>query len=174
MRSTCFALPLMLLLLANTAPPGSEPGGRAEVSRSDDQRSEPSPASAAEPDPVSPPQEADAELEELELGVLGDLRALAEWGERQVAVLDAVKATLEKTEVEGLAGNGLVKIRATGLGVILGVTIDETLLKPSKKAAVEKLVADALVDVRNKVEQASEAELAKHPDEPPPLQSRRR
>ena len=49
------------------------------------------------------------------------------------------QANLDSIEVEGIAGGGLVKIRATAKGRILGVTIDESLLNPSEKQIIEDL-----------------------------------
>ena len=42
-----------------------------------------------------------------------------------------------------MSGGGLVKIRATAKGRILGVDIDDSLLQPSEKAMLEDLIAAA-------------------------------
>jgi hypothetical protein len=47
---------------------------------------------------------------------------------------------LDKVEVQGASGGGLVKVRASAKGQILGVEIDESLLAPSEKQMVEDLV----------------------------------
>ena len=67
----------------------------------------------------------------------------------------------EALSVEGLAGGGLVKVRATAKGTILGVSIDESLLQPSEKTMVEDLVAAAINDARAKADQAANAEMQK-------------
>ena len=64
-------------------------------------------------------------------------------------------------EVEGAAGGGLVKIRATAKGRILGVEIDDSLLQPSEKQMLEDLVAAAINDARAKADTAGNAEMAK-------------
>jgi len=71
------------------------------------------------------------------------------------------QAGLDKIEVEGVAGGGLVKIRATAKGRILGVDIDESLLQVSEKQMLEDLVAAALNDARTKADAAGNAEMAK-------------
>lgn len=71
------------------------------------------------------------------------------------------QAGLDKIEVEGTAGGGLVKIRATAKGRILGVDIDESLLQPSEKQMLEDLVAAALNDARGKADAAGNAEMSK-------------
>lgn len=71
------------------------------------------------------------------------------------------QAGLDKIEVEGTAGGGLVKIKATAKGRILGVDIDESLLAPSEKQMLEDLVAAALNDARTKADAAGNAEMSK-------------
>jgi DNA-binding YbaB/EbfC family protein len=68
---------------------------------------------------------------------------------------------LDKIEVEGVAGGGLVKIRATAKGRILGVEIDESLLAPSEKTMIEDLIAAAINDGRAKADSAAAAEMQK-------------
>jgi len=57
---------------------------------------------------------------------------------------------LEKLEVEGAAGGGMVKVRASGKGRVLAVSIDDSLL--SDKQMLEDLVAAAFNDARGKAE----------------------
>ncbi len=68
---------------------------------------------------------------------------------------------LDRIEVEGISGGGLVRIRATAKGRIISVDIDESLLQPAEKQMVEDLVAAALNDARAKADQAAQAEMAK-------------
>ncbi len=75
--------------------------------------------------------------------------------------LQKAQAGLEKIEVEGAAGGGLVKVRATAKGSILGVEIDPSLLQPSEKQMLEDLVAAALNDARAKADVASQGEMSK-------------
>jgi DNA-binding YbaB/EbfC family protein len=63
---------------------------------------------------------------------------------------------LDKVEVEGVSGGGLVKIRATAKGRIISVDIDESLLQPSEKQMVEDLVAAAINDARGKADLAAQ------------------
>ena len=68
---------------------------------------------------------------------------------------------LDRIEVEGMAGAGLVKVRATAKGRILSVDIDASLLVPAEKQMVEDLVAAAINDARLKADQAAQAEMSK-------------
>jgi DNA-binding YbaB/EbfC family protein len=75
--------------------------------------------------------------------------------------LQKAQDNLDHVEVEGTSGGGLVTIRATAKGRILGVAIDESLLQPSEKSMVEDLVAAAFNDARAKADAAAAAEMQK-------------
>ena len=63
---------------------------------------------------------------------------------------------LDRVEVEGMSGGGMVKIRATAKGRVLRVEIDDSLLQPSEKQMVEDLVAAAINDARAKADIAAQ------------------
>jgi DNA-binding YbaB/EbfC family protein len=63
---------------------------------------------------------------------------------------------LDKVEVEGVSGGGMVKVRASAKGRIIAVEIDESLLQPSEKQMVEDLVAAAINDARAKADVAAQ------------------
>jgi DNA-binding YbaB/EbfC family protein len=90
-----------------------------------------------------------------------DLNAILEMAQNAQAELQKAQNKLDTIEVEGVAGGGLVKVRATAKGRIIGVTIDESLLQPSEKTMVEDLVAAALNDARGKADQAAAVEMQK-------------
>lgn len=90
-----------------------------------------------------------------------DLNKLMEMAQNAQSELHKATQNLESIEVEGIAGGGLVKIRATAKGTILGIDIDESLLQPSEKAMVEDLVAAAINDARAKADQAANSEMQK-------------
>ena len=71
------------------------------------------------------------------------------------------QAKLDNIEVEGKAGGGIVKVRATARGRIIGVHIDESLMKPEEKQMVEDLVAAAFNDARDKADRKSGEEMQK-------------
>lgn len=75
--------------------------------------------------------------------------------------LAKAQANLDKIEVEGASGGGLVKVKATAKGRIISVDIDESLLQPSEKQMVEDLVAAAFNDARAKADAASSSEMGK-------------
>lgn len=89
---------------------------------------------------------------------LEDIMAMAQNVQSELA---KAQEGLDQIEVEGAAGGGLVKVRASAKGRIIGVEIDESLLQPSEKQMVEDLVVAALNDARTKADAASNAEMAK-------------
>ena len=75
--------------------------------------------------------------------------------------LTKAQAGLDAIEVEGVSGGGLVTIKATAKGRIIGVAIDDSLMNPSEKQMLEDLIAAALNDARAKADAASGAEMSK-------------
>src|SRR5690348_2949390 len=75
--------------------------------------------------------------------------------------LQKAQDNLDKVEVEGAAGGGMVRVRATAKGRILSVDIDESLLAPSEKTMLEDLVAAAINDAKGKADSAANEELQK-------------
>ncbi len=71
------------------------------------------------------------------------------------------QAKLDSIEVEGTAGGGLVKVRCTARGRMLGVAIDDSLMKPEEKQMLEDLVAAAFNDARGKADRVSGEEMQK-------------
>src|SRR5829696_2195600 len=90
-----------------------------------------------------------------------DFDEIMKMAQNAQAELMKAQEALERIEVEGMAGGGLVKIRATAKGQILAVDIDESLLVPSEKQMVEDLVAAAINDARAKADQAAQGEMSK-------------
>lgn len=77
------------------------------------------------------------------------------------AELAKAQANLDTIEVEGLAGGGLVKVRATAKGSIRGLEIDDSLLVPAEKGMLEDLIVAAFNDARTKADAVSNAEMGK-------------
>jgi DNA-binding YbaB/EbfC family protein len=90
-----------------------------------------------------------------------DMDELMKMFQNTQAGLMKAQEDLDKIEVEGVSGAGLVRIRASAKGRIISVEIDESLLVPSEKQMVEDLVAAAINDARMKADQAAQAEMQK-------------
>src|SRR5437764_9140592 len=92
---------------------------------------------------------------------LPDFDSIMQMAQNAQAELQKAQDNLDKVEVEGASGGGMVKVRATAKGRILGVDIDESLLRPSDKTMLEDLVAAAINDAKVKADSAASAEMEK-------------
>ena len=90
-----------------------------------------------------------------------DFESIMQMAQNAQAELQKAQDNLDTIEVEGAAGGGMVKIRATAKGRILGVDLDESLLQPSEKTMVEDLIAAAINDARAKADAAAAVEMQK-------------
>ena len=75
--------------------------------------------------------------------------------------MNETQATLDGLEVEGVSGGGLVKIRATAKGRVIGVSIDDSLMALAEKGLLEDLITAAFNDARAKADEVAGRELAK-------------
>jgi DNA-binding YbaB/EbfC family protein len=83
---------------------------------------------------------------------MADIMGLMKQAAELKTKMEAMQAELDRIEVEGVAGGGLVTVRLTGKGEMKGVAIDATLMKPDEKEIVEDLVVTAHADARRKAE----------------------
>ncbi|AXB76300.1 YbaB/EbfC family nucleoid-associated protein [Novosphingobium sp. P6W] len=75
--------------------------------------------------------------------------------------MNEAQGKLDQMEVEGLSGGGLVKIRCSAKGRVIGVGIDDSLMQLSEKGMLEDLIAAAYNDARVKADSVANEELAK-------------
>jgi nucleoid-associated protein EbfC len=75
--------------------------------------------------------------------------------------MEEAQLTLDKIEVEGVSGGGLVKVRASAKGRIIALMVDDSLIVPSDKQMMEDLIVAAFNDAREKADAASNAEMGK-------------
>ena len=87
------------------------------------------------------------------------LRKAQEAAETIQKQMGEAQAKLDSLEVEGVSGGGLVKIRCTAKGRLLGVSIDDSLIVPDDKQMLEDLIAAAFNDARAKADQVANAEM---------------
>ena len=80
-------------------------------------------------------------------------------GKIQQQMQDA-QVKLDTIEVEGNAGGGLVKVRASARGRMIGVQIDDSLMTPEEKSILEDLVTAAFNDARDKADRKANEHMA--------------
>ena len=85
-----------------------------------------------------------------------DLNELMKMAQEAQAKLLQAQEDLDRVEVEGVSGGGMVRIRATAKGRVISVDVDQSLLQPSEKQMVEDLIAAAINDARGKAELAAQ------------------
>jgi DNA-binding YbaB/EbfC family protein len=83
---------------------------------------------------------------------MADFLGLMKQASELKAKMEAMQAELDQIEVEGTAGGGLVTVKLSAKGDMKGVTIDDTLMKPSEKEIVADLIVAAHADARRKAE----------------------
>ena len=89
---------------------------------------------------------------------LEDIMAMAQ---NVQAELSKAQENLDTIEVEGASGGGLIKVRASAKGRIIGIDIDDSLLNPSEKGMLEDLLAAAFNDARAKADAQSQGAMSK-------------
>ena len=85
-----------------------------------------------------------------------DLNELMKMAQEAQAKLLQAQEDLDRVEVEGVSGGGMVRIRASAKGRVISVEIDQSLLQPSEKQMVEDLIAAAINDARGKADLAAQ------------------
>ncbi|HEY5066170.1 MAG TPA: YbaB/EbfC family nucleoid-associated protein [Xanthobacteraceae bacterium] len=66
--------------------------------------------------------------------------------------MEAMQAELDRIEVEGAAGAGMVAVTLSGKGDLRHIRIDDSLFKPDQKEIVEDLIVAAHADAKRKLE----------------------
>src|SRR5437660_1959671 len=83
---------------------------------------------------------------------MADFLGLMKQATELKAKMEAMQAELDQIEVEGTSGGGLVTDKLSAKGDMKGVTIDDTLMKPSESEIVADLIVAAHADARRKAE----------------------
>jgi DNA-binding YbaB/EbfC family protein len=89
---------------------------------------------------------------------LDDILQMAQAAQAQMA--EAQKG-LDDIHVEGMAGGGLVRIKATARGAIQSIDLDDSLIVLEEKSMLEDLIVAALNDARAKADQQSNQHMSK-------------
>ncbi len=86
------------------------------------------------------------------LGLLKQAQAMQE-------KIQTMQAELERLEVEGQSGAGMVRVTLSAKGQLRAVAIDDQLLKPEEKQILEDLIVTAHEDARKKAERLMEEKM---------------
>ena len=88
-----------------------------------------------------------------------DMFGLMKQAQAMQAKMQEMHAELERIEVEGQAGGGMVRVVLTAKGQMRGLMIDDQLLKSDEKVILEDLIVVAHEDARRKAERLMEEKM---------------
>ncbi|MGH6840498.1 MAG: YbaB/EbfC family nucleoid-associated protein [Methylocella sp.] len=88
-----------------------------------------------------------------------DMLGLMKQAQAMQAKMQEMQAELERIEVEGQAGGGLVHVTLSAKGQMKGLMIDDQLLKVDEKVILEDLIVVAHEDARRKAERLMEEKM---------------
>ena len=83
---------------------------------------------------------------------MADFMGLMKQAAQLQSKMQALQAELDLIEVEGTAGGGMVTVKLSAKGDLKGITVDDSLMKPSEKEILEDLLVAAHADARRKAE----------------------
>jgi len=90
---------------------------------------------------------------------LKDLGGLMQQAQQMQQKMQDLQAALERLEIVGTSGAGLVKVTVNGKNETRKIDIDVSLFKPEDKGVVEDLIVAAANDARAKVEQTVQEQM---------------
>ena len=90
---------------------------------------------------------------------LKDLGGLLQQAQQVQQKVQELQAQLERMEIVGSSGAGLVKVTVNGKNETRRVEIDASLFKPEEKGVVEDLIVAAANDARGKVEETVQGQM---------------
>ena len=83
---------------------------------------------------------------------IGDLMGMMKQASQLQAKMQEMQAELDKIEVDGTAGGGMVTVTLNAKGELKGVKLDDSLIKPGEKEILEDLLVAAHADARRKAD----------------------
>jgi nucleoid-associated protein EbfC len=83
---------------------------------------------------------------------MADFMGLMKQATELKAKMEAMQAELDRIEVEGTSGGGLVTVRLSAKGEMKSVHVDASLMKPDEAEIVEDLLVAAHAEARRKAE----------------------
>ena len=88
-----------------------------------------------------------------------DIMGLMKKAQAMQAKMKDVQEELERLEVEGQSGGGMVKITLNGKGQMKAVALDPALMVPEDREMVEDLILAAHADARAKADRMAEEKM---------------
>jgi DNA-binding YbaB/EbfC family protein len=89
-----------------------------------------------------------------------DIMGMMKKVQEMQAKMASLQEELDRIDVEGVSGGGMVKVVASAKGAVKGVTIDDSLMKPEEKDILEDLLVAALNDARGKADRTAQERMS--------------
>ncbi len=86
------------------------------------------------------------------MGIMKQVQAMQE-------KMQVVQEELERLEVQGASGGGMIAVTMTAKGQLKAITIDPSLMIRDEKEILEDLIVAAMNDARGKAERAMQARM---------------
>jgi DNA-binding YbaB/EbfC family protein len=90
---------------------------------------------------------------------MADIMGLMKQAQAMQAKMQEAQAELERLDVEGQSGGGLVRVTLSAKGQMKGLSIDDSLLKAEEKEILEDLIVTAHEEARKKAERLMEEKM---------------
>lgn len=87
------------------------------------------------------------------LGNLGNIANLMQQAQNMGGRMEEINAKLKSERVQGAAGGGMVEVEVNGLGEVLKLTIEPSLVEKSETGMIEDLVPAAINQAQAKAKQ---------------------
>ena len=87
---------------------------------------------------------------------MADFMGMMKQAQAMQAKMQELQAEMDRTEIEGQSGGGVVRVTLTAHGAMRGLVIDASLMKADEKEILEDLIVSAHEDARRKAERLRE------------------
>jgi DNA-binding YbaB/EbfC family protein len=88
-----------------------------------------------------------------------DMMGLMKQAQAMQAKMQDMQAEMERIDVEGQSGGGMVRVTLSAKGAMKGLVIDASLMQPDEKEILEDLIVTAHEDARKKAERLMEEKM---------------
>ncbi len=88
-----------------------------------------------------------------------DMLGLMKQAQAMQEKIQEMQAEMERLEVEGQSGGGMVRVTLSAKGQLRNIAIDDQLMKPDEKQILEDLIITAHEDARKKSERLMEEKM---------------
>jgi len=95
------------------------------------------------------------------MGGLGDMAGMMKKAQEMQTRMAELQEELERLEVVGESGAGLVKATCSAKGELRGLEIDPSIFNPEEKEVVEDLILAAIKEAQDKAQRRSQEEMEK-------------